>query len=65
MNIKKTADEILSDWFGPNGMCWCKKKREFIHPDRCTVKECPECIPLERREHRLFRYIQENDYTKD
>lgn len=63
MNVNKIADQILKDWFGPTGKCWCEKKKKFIDPTKCVLNDCPECTPLGQHENRLFRHIPENDYV--
>ena len=63
MKTSRVVDEILDDWFGPNGKCWCTKTKKFIDPDSC-MKDCPECKALGPHEDRPFRYVPQGDYKK-
>jgi hypothetical protein len=61
MNIKKIADEIEKEWFGPNGKIWCKNKQKFIDFKDCSSCSS-ECQLLGPQPQRLFRYMPQNDY---
>jgi hypothetical protein len=63
VNIKKIADEIEKDWFGPNGQVWCKDKQKYITPDSCTSCN-PECSTLRSQDIRQFRYLHLTDNYK-
>lgn len=62
-NIKKIADEIQNDWFGPSGKCWCKERNEYVNSEECG-KECPECEALRSQETKNFRYLHLHDDFK-
>lgn len=62
MNVNYIVEEILDDWFGPNGQVWCRHKKKFVDPNNCTEECGPECITLGPHENRMFRYVQEDDY---
>lgn len=61
--IRKVTEEILKDWFGPTGKCWCKEKHMFVDPETCG-KECPECEALRSKDIRQFRYLHLHDDFK-
>ena len=65
--ISKIADDVENDfrsWFGPNGMCWCQKKKQYVHPDTCSLSECPECATLRSDYTRQIRYLHLHDDYK-
>jgi hypothetical protein len=61
--ITKLSDEIVKDWFGPTGECWCEEKKKFIDPEDC-VNCCPECKPLNSQDIKQFRYLHLHDDFK-
>lgn len=56
--ITELSEEILKDWYGPSGECWCPTQKKFIDPDSCN---CPECSSLRAQDIRQFRYLRLHD----
>ena len=63
MNIKKIADEVEKEWFGPTGKIWCKEEKQFIAPGECS-KDCPDCEALRSPDIKQFRYLHLHDDFK-
>ncbi len=61
---EKLVTELLDDWFGPSGDCWCVKEKKYVKPGTC-LRQCPECQPLGNNIYRPFRYLQEDDYKTE
>ena len=58
--ITELSDEIMNDWFGPTGQCWCEHLKQMIDPEHCP-KNCPECEPLKSQDVKQFRYLRLHD----
>jgi len=56
--VIELSDNILNDWFGPDGQCWDPKKRRFVDPD---TSSSPECRPLNSQDIKQYRYLRLHD----
>ena len=65
LRLVKIAEEILEDWAGPSGQCWCPELNKNVDPEK-NCKECvlcTECQSIDELWDHPPKYVRPRDIT--